>query len=150
MRPDSFNHTPGCRCTGQNILMSTRSPSNWLQTWKNKQIREAKQHGAQTTKASGLSSFMLQLSPVRFLCTTYGPCSTKRPNMEVPPGPPCNHSRTGDFSLACRTDQDTARGEISAPPSGHFSSFTTLDLGRAVDPVWDRQNIKFNQLMSLI
>lgn len=85
---------------------------------------------AQTTQGSGLSAFMLQRSPVRFLYTTYGPCSTKRPNMEVPPGPPCNHSRTGDFSLPCRSDQDTARGEFSAPPSGRFSSLTTSDLGK--------------------
>ena len=33
--------------------------------------------------------------PVKFLYTTYGPCSTNRPNMEVPPGPPCSQSITG-------------------------------------------------------
>lgn len=67
------------------------------------------------------------LSPVMFLYTTYGPCSTKSPNMEVPPGPPCSQSSTGALSWpACQSERDTEMGKLSAPPSGHFRPLTTV------------------------
>lgn len=56
--------------------------------------------------------------PVRFLYTTYGPCSTNRPNMEVPPGPPCSQSRTGASSWAPCKEYNKNKVNSSAPSRG--------------------------------
>ena len=44
---------------------------------------------------------------LRSFVTVKGPFSAKRPNMEVPPGPPCNQSNTGAFTGSdCRQKQE--------------------------------------------